>query len=113
MVPSHDSAGPPSLAAVLIVGPRFTGVDQGSRVLSRVETHRSILPDPPSRFDVMNISKPSFRIAVRVSRVGLLSSRTILARPNVPFSRCVLTYDDVRMAPEQPLLHRYDRLLGV
>ena len=113
MVPSHDSAGPPSSYCVLIVGPRFMGVDQTSRVVSRVATHRSMRPNLPERSDVMNISRPSFRMAVRVSRRGLLSSGTILARPNVPFSRCVLTYDDVRMAPEQPLLHRYDRLLGV
>src|SRR4029077_2967099 len=51
VVPSNDSAGAPSKAVLLMLGPpscwftrsRFTGGDQTSLVVARVETHRSSL----------------------------------------------------------------------
>src|SRR6266516_6763902 len=44
VVPSKESAGAPSNAVLLTVGPRLTGVDQGSRVVARVDTQMSWLP---------------------------------------------------------------------
>src|SRR2546428_114458 len=84
VVPSNESAGAPSKAVLLTVGPRFTGVDHGSAVVARVATHRSWPPTPPGRpvaSDEMNISRPSRRIAVRVSRYGPFSSVTSTPRP--------------------------------
>jgi hypothetical protein len=54
-------------------GPRFTGVDQGCEVLSRVETHRSTPPSVPVLLEVMNISSPSFRTTGNVSFALLLA----------------------------------------
>src|SRR3989442_15484758 len=71
-VPSHDRAGAPSSNSLFTGRPRFTGVDQGSVVVSRVDTQISLAPiplgaSPPGRLEAMNISSPSRRIAVRVS----------------------------------------------
>src|SRR5258707_5820228 len=77
------------------VGPRLTGIDQGSRVLSRVDTQISFLPIRPfGRVEVRKNSNPSRRIAVRVSFDVLLSSGTRTAGPNVPSSP--------RRRPNQP-----------
>src|SRR3990172_5464952 len=46
LVPLEEMAGPDSSAVVLTVGPKFTGGDQGSEVLARVETHKSELGIP-------------------------------------------------------------------
>ena len=56
-------------------------------VLARVATHKSIKPFPPSRSDVMKISRPSLRSHTRVSRFGLLSSATRTPGPNDAFAR--------------------------
>ena len=65
------------------MGSRLTGIDHGSAVVARVETQRSWLPQPPGvRLEVTIISRPSRRrMAVRVSRRGLLSSSTLKAGP--------------------------------
>src|SRR5215467_6370212 len=74
------------------VGLRLTGVDQGSRVLSRVDTQMSFVPIRPlGRLELRKNSSPSRRIAVRVSSYGLLSSGTRTAGPNDPSSPSVLT----------------------
>jgi hypothetical protein len=39
----------------LIGRPGFTGVDQAPEVVARVETHRSLLPIEPRRFDPTNV----------------------------------------------------------
>ncbi|MBA7661654.1 hypothetical protein ES703_69674 [subsurface metagenome] len=44
---------------LLTVGPRFTGVPQGSSVVSRVVTHMSALPYPPDRLEPKYNSRPS------------------------------------------------------
>lgn len=67
VVPSQDSAEPPSENPLLIGGPRFTGVDQAPEVVVRVETQMSLVPIEPLRFDETNISKPSRLMAVRPS----------------------------------------------
>src|SRR5262249_49134356 len=69
---------------VFTVGPTFTGVDHASSVVARVETHRSPLPTLQVRSDWKIISSPSWRMAVRVSRPGLLSSGTTADGPNEP-----------------------------
>src|SRR5206468_6635644 len=89
VVPSKESAGAPSNAVLLTVAPRLAGVDQGSSVLARVDTQMSWLPTPPTRpdpSDDRNISSPSRRMAVRVSRPGAESSATSTAGPNSPSS---------------------------
>jgi hypothetical protein len=68
VVPSHDSAGAPSLKALLTTGPKLTGTDHGAVVLSLVETHKLMAPKPPGRLELRNNSSPSFRMVVRVSR---------------------------------------------
>ncbi len=82
-MPLNERAGAPSLNALLTVDPRFTGVDHDSLVPPLVATQRSSRPCPMARLDVMNISSPSRRMAVRVSRKGLDSSRTRQTEPNV------------------------------
>jgi len=47
--PSREIRGAWSTLALLIAGPRFTGVPQSSSFISRVVTHRSPLPYPPAR----------------------------------------------------------------
>src|SRR4030095_9506050 len=81
---SDDKAGAPSKWTVFTEGPAFTGVDHASNVLSRVETHRSPLPTLPARSDWKIISSPSWRMAVRVSRPGLLRSEARTDGPNEP-----------------------------
>ena len=85
-MPSNERAGAPSLKALFTVDQRFTGVDHGSLVSSLVATQRSSRPCPMARLDVMNISSPSRRMAVRVSRKWLLSSGTRQTEPNVSSS---------------------------
>src|SRR5262249_20120140 len=48
---SRDSAGTNSMAPVLTVAPRFTGVPQASSVDARWETQMSLLPCPPGLFE--------------------------------------------------------------
>src|SRR5207245_10887207 len=90
--PSNDAllmGGPPSCWFTRF---RFTGGDQTSLVVARVETQRSSLPaewpttSSPGRPEERNISSPSRRIAVRVSRYGLLSSGTRTGGANPPSS---------------------------
>src|SRR5712692_5636514 len=97
VVPSKESAGAPSKAGPLMAGPpscwftrfRFTGGDQTSLVVARVDTQRSSLPAErpttsfPGRPEQTKISSPSRLIAVRVSRKGLLSSGTRTPGPKV------------------------------
>src|SRR5215469_6318180 len=97
VVPSHDRAAPPVLLAMLFTrAPRFTGVAQGSAVVSRVDTQISVSPvglvsfTPPGRVEDTNISSPSRRIAVRPSLDVLLSSGTRTADPNSQSSPRVL-----------------------
>ena len=91
-MPSQDSAGAPVISpGKFTVGPRLIGIDQGSRVLSRVDTQISFLPiSPLGRVDARKNSNPSRRIDVRVSLDVLLSSGTRTAAPNVPSSPSVL-----------------------
>src|SRR2546427_11695394 len=62
---------------------RFTGGDQTSLVVARVETQRSSLPaewpttSSPGRPEERNISSPSRRIAVRGSRYGRSEERRV------------------------------------
>src|SRR6516164_11722874 len=84
VVPSRDSAGPPSLSMVLITDPRFTGMDHGSSVSFRVATQRSCLPNPlglssQGRCHEPKInSNPSRRMVDRESRVHVCSKQLIL-----------------------------------
>src|ERR1700682_1952580 len=87
LVPSWDKNGAPSSYALLTTAPTLTGTDQVADVLARVATHMSIKPFPPSRSDVMKISRPSLRSHTRVSRFGLLSSATRTPGPNDAFAR--------------------------
>src|SRR5215211_290370 len=50
--PSREKEGVSSLAAVLIVGPRFTGSPQASSRLARCETQMSAPPNPPGRLEL-------------------------------------------------------------
>src|SRR5438128_8794361 len=71
VLPSADSAGAPASNPTTLIGaPRFMGVDHGSSVLARVETQMSKVPIPPGRFDPKRISRPSLRMAGRVSLYG-------------------------------------------
>jgi hypothetical protein len=81
--PSVAIAGPASLVAVLTVGPRLTGVDQGADLVSRVDTHTSKLPKPPGRLDPKNISNPSRLMEGRRSRDVVLTLGTGAAGPKV------------------------------
>src|SRR3990170_391570 len=54
----------------------------GSDTVFRVETHKSLRPNPPGRFEYRNSSSPSKRTIGRCSATGLLSSLTSSAGPN-------------------------------
>src|SRR5215208_4850735 len=58
---SHENDGRDSPKAVLTLGPRLTGADQGSLTLVRVADQTSWPPNPPARFDEKTISRPSLR----------------------------------------------------
>ena len=67
--------GIPPLAALSSL--MLIGIDHESRTSRRVDTQRSRPPTVPARVLEITISSPSWRrIAVRVSRNGLLSSAT-------------------------------------
>src|SRR4030095_16046465 len=68
------------------------GTDHSSDNVSLVEVQISMPPCPPARFDVMNASRPSFRMKIRVSRPGLLNSGTSIPRPENPSSYNGLAY---------------------
>src|SRR5439155_1078004 len=91
LVPSKERAGRASISVVLTVGPRFTGVDQGSDVLARVATHRSSAPSVPVRSEANRISRPSCRIAGCRSSDEEFSSVTGAPGPYDPSGRRVLT----------------------
>src|SRR5207244_9773750 len=55
---SAERYGARSSVEVLMTGPRLAGVDHKSEVVSRIENHRSIPPEPPGRFDDKMISNP-------------------------------------------------------
>src|SRR2546425_4922279 len=59
--PSWESVGWVSPAVVFSGAPRFTGGDQGSCTLRRVDVHRSFPPEPPARLEYRNTSRPSTR----------------------------------------------------
>src|SRR3990172_3963886 len=65
-----------SSSGVFTPAPRFTGVDHGSDVLPRVETHTSVRPRPPGRLEKKNSSSPSERMFGRWSGAGLFNSVT-------------------------------------
>ncbi len=50
--PSAEILGTFSQAGLLIVDPRFTGSPQGSEMVARVVTQRSISPSPPGRTEL-------------------------------------------------------------
>src|SRR5207249_11843349 len=60
---SRDRAGTFSLAAVLIVAPRFTAGPHGSSALARCDTQMSAMPYPPARFEPRYRLRPSREIA--------------------------------------------------
>src|SRR3989442_14313737 len=96
VVPSHARAGAPSSNSLLTGRPRFTGVDQESAVVSRVDTPISLAPIPlgtipPGRLEARNIFNPSPRMAVRGSFDGLLSSAARAAGPKEPSGPKALT----------------------
>ena len=84
LVRLNERPPPNSLEPLLRSGPRFTGVDQGSDVLARVETHKSWPPCVPARSEVRISSKPSRRGVGNRSLALLLSSGTKTAGPKVP-----------------------------
>jgi hypothetical protein len=65
-VPSHDSDARRSLTPLLMFDPRFTGVDQASAVLARVEVQMSTPPRPPERFESKKTSSPSAEIGAEL-----------------------------------------------
>src|SRR5213593_4651839 len=86
--PSNERLGVTSSDAELSGAPRFTGGDQGSWTVCRVDTHRSAPPSPPARVDQNISSLPSTRIVTAASfAFGTLSSLTGSAGPRVSPSR--------------------------
>src|SRR5207245_487160 len=95
--PSWESVGWVSPAVVFSGAPRFTGGDQGSCTLRRVDVHRSFPPDPPARLEYRNTSRPSTRtdawasaiageeqkVAVEGKRGRRVDARPIHIRPQV------------------------------
>ncbi len=71
---SADMFGQHSLDEVLTVGPRFTGVPQGSLVVGRLATHMSLLPYPPDRLEYKNSARPSADMLGPASRAPLLTT---------------------------------------
>lgn len=65
--PSDDKYDGASFAAPFTAGPRFTGTDQLSNTVARVDAHRSAPPNVPERFEKKMISRPSNRIVGRRS----------------------------------------------
>ena len=91
VMPSEDNAGRVSLNPVFTPGPKFTGVDQVSDVVSRTDTHKSRRPMPltsggPGRFESKNTSSPSGRMVGRKSFCSVLSSGIKTAGPNEPLA---------------------------
>src|SRR6185295_3831629 len=82
--PSDDRYEGPSFEGLFTTGPRFTGVDQLSDTVWRVDAQRSAPPSVPGRFEKKMISRPSKRIVGRRSACGLLSSETSVAGPKDP-----------------------------
>src|SRR5439155_155857 len=93
--PSNDRSGsrvpgpgetPPVFT--LIGSPRFSGGDQGSCTLRRVDTQISIEPSRPARLELNRISRPSTRgLGDPSLAVGSFSSPTGTAGPRVSPSR--------------------------
>src|SRR2546427_1429773 len=80
--PSCDRLDCCSIPVEFIGVPRFTGGDQGSWTLRRVDVYRSLMPSEPGRDDWKKISLPSARSVAPASlKLGLLSSPTITAGP--------------------------------
>src|SRR5262245_19126630 len=86
VVPCRESQGEPSSKALLTGLGTSTGVGHGSESASRVDVQMSIRPCPPVRSDVMNASRPSFLMKMRVSRLALLNSGTSTPGPKYPSS---------------------------
>src|SRR4051812_44376560 len=86
VVPSRESQGEPSSEALLTGLERSMGVDHVSESVSRVDVQMSINPCPPGRSDVMNASRPSLLMKIRVSRPALLNSGTSTPGPKYPSS---------------------------
>ena len=60
---SRESAGEPSLKAVLIADPRCRGTPHGLSTVARSDTQMSFPPKPPMRSDVKYRLRPSYEIA--------------------------------------------------
>src|SRR2546428_2484907 len=92
--PSWESVGWVSPAVVFSGAPRFTGGDQGSCTLRRVDVHRSFPPEPPARLEYRNTSRPSTRTdgwASVIAGSGSFSSATGTAGPRVSPSAVTAT----------------------
>jgi hypothetical protein len=74
--PSRDKSGCESAKGVFKGGPpRFSGADQESCTLRRVDTQMSAAPNPPARVEKNMISRPSvLTVAAASLAVGSFSS---------------------------------------
>jgi hypothetical protein len=91
-LPSRESDGRDSPAAVFTTAAMLTGADQGSAIRARVEAQMSWPPCPPARLDESTTSSPSARTFGWMSLpVASLSAATGVAGPKrAPFWRVLM-----------------------